>query len=107
MEEVVGKRAIAVTNRGNHEEIALVEPLNTLYAGNLADVCPVGALTSEDFRFKMRVWFLSRTGYDMPRVFQGMQHYGMAQGQKDLPVYAQAKRFGKPCLDVRHREVFI
>ncbi|MGE5189721.1 MAG: molybdopterin-dependent oxidoreductase, partial [Gemmatimonadota bacterium] len=28
------------------------------YTGNLADICPVGALTSKDFRFKCRVWFL-------------------------------------------------
>ena len=33
-------------------------PLAHDYAGNLADVCPVGALLSHDFRFKMRVWFL-------------------------------------------------
>ena len=25
------------------------------------DLCPVGALTSKDFRFKMRVWFLKET----------------------------------------------
>ena len=33
-------------------------PIEHDYAGNLADVCPVGALLSNDFRFKMRVWFL-------------------------------------------------
>jgi NADH-quinone oxidoreductase subunit G len=33
-------------------------PITHEYAGNLADVCPVGALLSHDFRFKMRVWFL-------------------------------------------------
>ncbi|MBM3267644.1 MAG: (2Fe-2S)-binding protein [Candidatus Sericytochromatia bacterium] len=29
------------------------------YSGNVVDICPVGALTSRDFRFKKRVWFLS------------------------------------------------
>ena len=29
------------------------------YAGNVVDICPVGALTDRDFRFKKRVWFLS------------------------------------------------
>ena len=33
-------------------------PITHNYAWNLADVCPVGALLSHDFRFKMRVWFL-------------------------------------------------
>ena len=36
-------------------------PIEHDYAGNLADVCPVGALLSHDFRFKMRVWFLQST----------------------------------------------
>jgi NADH-quinone oxidoreductase subunit G len=31
------------------------------YSLNTVDICPVGALTSTDFRFKMRVWFLKRT----------------------------------------------
>ena len=47
-------------NRGDHTQIATFEdrPITHDYAGNLADVCPVGALLSHDFRFKMRVWFL-------------------------------------------------
>ena len=47
-------------NRGDHTSIATFEngPMTHDYAGNLADVCPVGALLSHDFRFKMRVWFL-------------------------------------------------
>ncbi len=36
-------------------------PIAHQYAGNLVDVCPVGALLSKDFRFKMRVWFLKET----------------------------------------------
>src|SRR4029077_14150857 len=31
------------------------------YTLNTVDICPVGALTSKDFRFKMRVWFLKET----------------------------------------------
>ena len=50
-------------NRGDHTQIATFEdrPITHNYAGNLADVCPVGALLSHDFRFKMRVWFLEAT----------------------------------------------
>ena len=28
------------------------------YTGNLVDLCPVGAITDSDFRFKARAWFL-------------------------------------------------
>src|SRR6202044_4235135 len=31
------------------------------YTLNTVDICPVGALTSKDFRFQMRVWFLKET----------------------------------------------
>jgi NADH-quinone oxidoreductase subunit G len=36
-------------------------PLEGNYQGNLADVCPVGALTLKEFRFQARVWNLSKT----------------------------------------------
>jgi NADH-quinone oxidoreductase subunit G len=35
--------------------------LDSNYSLNTVDICPVGALTSSDFRFKMRVWFLKET----------------------------------------------
>ncbi|MCO5141875.1 MAG: 2Fe-2S iron-sulfur cluster-binding protein [Oligoflexia bacterium] len=46
--------------RGNDTEIVTIDgnPLQTAYAGGLADVCPVGSLTTKDFRFKKRVWYL-------------------------------------------------
>jgi NADH-quinone oxidoreductase subunit G len=58
--EVTDTNSFAFVNRGDHTEITTFEnrPITHQYAGNLADVCPVGALLSHDFRFKMRVWFL-------------------------------------------------
>jgi NADH-quinone oxidoreductase subunit G len=58
--EVTGTNSLEFVNRGDHTQIASFEsrPIAHDYAGNLADVCPVGALLSHDFRFKMRVWFL-------------------------------------------------
>ena len=58
--EVTGTNSFELVNRGDHTSIATYEnrPITHGYAGNLADVCPVGALLSHDFRFKMRVWFL-------------------------------------------------
>ena len=58
--EVTGTNTFELVNRGDHTQISTFEnrPVTHDYAGNLADVCPVGALLSHDFRFKMRVWFL-------------------------------------------------
>lgn len=58
--EVTGTNSFEFVNRGDHTQISTFEnrPIAHGYAGNLADVCPVGALLSHDFRFQMRVWFL-------------------------------------------------
>jgi NADH-quinone oxidoreductase subunit G len=58
--DVTGTNTFEFRNRGDHTEIGTFDegPVTHNYAGNLADVCPVGALLSHDFRFKMRVWFL-------------------------------------------------
>jgi NADH-quinone oxidoreductase subunit G len=49
-----------VTNRGHHEEIDVFpgRPLENKLAGNVVDLCPVGALGSKDFLYKQRVWYL-------------------------------------------------
>ena len=51
---------MGVIDRGHRSEINIMpgNELTNRYSGNLADVCPVGALTDRDFRFKCRVWFL-------------------------------------------------
>jgi len=51
---------LGVISRTDHSVIGTFpgRPLNNPYAMNVVDLCPVGALTSKDFRFKQRVWFL-------------------------------------------------
>jgi NADH-quinone oxidoreductase subunit G len=62
-DHVTGTGEIRVVNRGNRSEITVLpdKPLENAYSLNTVDICPVGALTSTDFRFKCRVWFLSST----------------------------------------------
>jgi len=63
MKEVAHDDVLGFVNRGSHSTLA-VHPgkrLDNNYALNTVDICPVGALTSKDFRFKMRVWFLKET----------------------------------------------
>jgi NADH-quinone oxidoreductase subunit G len=51
---------LGVINRADHSVIGTFpgRPLSNPYAMNVIDICPVGALTNKDFRFKQRVWFL-------------------------------------------------
>jgi len=53
-------RELGVVERGVHAEIATFpgELIRSADSGNLVDLCPVGAITSTDFRFKTRPWFL-------------------------------------------------
>jgi NADH-quinone oxidoreductase subunit G len=58
MREIDGDAQIGVANRGYGSEIATFEEQGvvSLLSGNLMDVCPVGAITTRDYRFKSRPW---------------------------------------------------
>lgn len=58
MKEVDGDAQIGIVTRGNSSEIATFEEqgVHSLLSGNLMDVCPVGAITTRDYRFKSRPW---------------------------------------------------
>jgi NADH-quinone oxidoreductase subunit G len=58
--EVAGTAELQVVARGSHEEIDVFPetPCNNKLAGNVVDLCPVGALCSKDFLYKKRVWWL-------------------------------------------------
>lgn len=58
--EISGTAELYVTNRGSVEEIDVFpdNPCNNKLAGNVVDLCPVGALCSKDFLYKQRVWWL-------------------------------------------------
>ena len=53
---------LQVMRRGNHAEIDIFpgEPVDNPLAGNVVDLCPVGALLDKDFLHKQRAWFLSK-----------------------------------------------
>jgi NADH-quinone oxidoreductase subunit G len=61
LNEVTRTGELGVVNRGNRSEISAYdgEAVDNNYTGNLVDLCPVGAITDADFRFKSRVWFLT------------------------------------------------
>lgn len=64
--EISGTSELMVINRGAHEEIDVFRdengqlefPLDNKLSGNVADICPVGALGDKDFLYQQRVWFM-------------------------------------------------
>lgn len=63
MDEVADDAVLGFTERGTHTTLSCHpdRKLDSNYGMNTIDLCPVGALTSKDFRFQMRVWFLKET----------------------------------------------
>ena len=61
--DIVGDDALGIVNRGSYNTLTAYpgKAFDNNYTLNTVDICPVGALTSKDFRFKMRVWFLKET----------------------------------------------
>jgi NADH-quinone oxidoreductase subunit G len=61
--EISGTAELQIINRGSLSEIDIFpgQPCNNKLAGNVVDICPVGALCSKDFLYKQRVWWLKST----------------------------------------------
>jgi NADH-quinone oxidoreductase subunit G len=62
-QEIAHDDVLGFIDRGSHTVLTAhpTKRLENNYSLNTVDICPVGALTSTDFRFKMRVWFLKET----------------------------------------------
>ncbi|HEU5090057.1 MAG TPA: NADH-quinone oxidoreductase subunit NuoG [Roseiflexaceae bacterium] len=62
-DEIAGDPVLGFDNRGRSWEIIAKgePPFDSKFSGNTTDICPVGALTTSDFRFKARVWELQPT----------------------------------------------
>ena len=61
--EITETNEIGVFNRNHQLTVDTYHDseMVNLFQGNLADICPVGAITEREFRFKKRVWFLKKT----------------------------------------------
>ena len=62
-QEIVHDDVLGFVDRGSYSVLTAHpgKQLDNNYSLNTVDICPVGALTSSDFRFQMRVWFLKET----------------------------------------------
>ncbi len=90
--EISGTAELYVTGRGHHEEIDVFpgRPLENKLAGNVVDLCPVGALGSKDFLYKQRVWYLKTTDGVCNRCSTGCSTY--VDTNKDI-VYRLRARY--------------
>ena len=61
--DVAGDDALGFVNRGSYNTLGTYpgKAFDNNYTLNTVDICPVGALTSKDFRFKMRAWFMKES----------------------------------------------
>ncbi|GIX40457.1 MAG: NADH dehydrogenase [Leptospiraceae bacterium] len=63
LDHISGTSELGIVHRGHESKITTFpgKPISNDYSGNITDICPVGALTLKEFRFKQRVWFLKKT----------------------------------------------
>lgn len=73
LRQVAGAGELGIFARGVRTELGLFEDtkIDNDYSGNLTEICPVGAITDRDFRFKTRPWRLSRGDSICPHCGRG------------------------------------
>ncbi|MCI0634792.1 MAG: 2Fe-2S iron-sulfur cluster-binding protein, partial [Actinobacteria bacterium] len=91
-EEIAGTGDFVIADRSDHSEIMTFDnrPVATAYALNYTDICPVGALTSNDFRFRKRVYYLRSARSVCPECSTGCNIY--AEQSEDV-VYRYRPRY--------------
>ena len=91
-DEIARKPQLTFTQRGDHTELTTFpgEQLDNPYSMNVIDICPVGALTSREFRFKARVWEMSATETVCPGCARGCN---MISWVRNNEVLRQTPRF--------------
>ncbi len=89
-DEVAKTHQLEMADRGDHEVLTTApgHQLDNPYSLNTVDVCPVGALTSKDFRFAMRAWELYTTPSICPGCATGCNievHHSHGKIQRLIP----------------------
>jgi NADH-quinone oxidoreductase subunit G len=113
MKDIDSDAQINIIDRGHGSQIATFqeEGVHSLLSGNLMDVCPVGAITTRDYRFKSRPWdnpFAADTictqcakGCNVTAWIKAKPEW--AKGIAADPLHAPLQSRGQRLLDVRHR----
>lgn len=95
-QDVVETSELGVFGRGDRSEISLFpgQSLDNNYSGNVIDLCPVGALTSRDYRFQARPWDLVK---QVPSIC------GLCSAGCNITVDVRHKQQGQQILRIRPR----
>ena len=113
MREIDADPQINIVDRGYGSEIATFreEGVHSLLSGNLMDVCPVGAITTRDYRFKSRPWdnpeavdticTLCEKGCNTTAWIKAKPEW--AKGARLMRMTPRLNPDGQRLLDVRHR----
>ena len=92
LQEITGTGELGIFGQGMTSELLTIPSvrLDNPYSGCVVDLCPVGALTDKDFRFKRRVWYLKK----VPSVCQACSRGCSIEIHYDLrhPYKASARR---------------
>ena len=101
--DVTGTGEMGIFNRGDRAEIDTAPgvQLDNNYSMNTVDICPVGALTSRDFRFQKRVWMLKAAEGVCPGCATGCNVRIDHEGGRIYRPEAPAQPRGQRRLDVR------
>ncbi|MBP9733580.1 MAG: (2Fe-2S)-binding protein [Candidatus Omnitrophica bacterium] len=89
-DEITKTHEFGIFERGDHAKVDVYSELNNKYSGNVADICPVGALTDKDFRFKMRVWYLGKQKSVCPGCSRGCNI--SIETEKNRPYHLKKER---------------
>lgn len=95
-DEVTKTSALGIFNRGDHSVIGTFpnRKIQHNYSYNIVDICPVGAFTAKDFRFKCRVWFLSESKTICPGCSTGC-NVTLFENKNQREYYRLKPRFNK------------
>ncbi len=105
MRDVAGQDCLGFVNRGSYSTLTCypgMEP-NTNYDLNIADICPVGALTSNGFPVQAARLVPERDQERLPELRHGLQHGALVARRRGPSPDAARQRRGQPVLDVRFR----
>jgi NADH-quinone oxidoreductase subunit G len=85
-DEIAHKPQLTFTDRSDRVELTTFpgEQLDNPYSMNVIDICPVGALTSREFRFRARVWEMSATETICPGCARGCNMYTWVRNNEIL-----------------------
>jgi len=89
--DIAGEYQLGEFNRASKSEINILPdiPITNQYAGNVTEICPVGALTSRAFRYKIRVWLTQRKESICPLCGDGCN---ITLWEKDDKIYRVTSR---------------